>query len=231
MLDSISTQLVTDSRQIIANLKVLSSILIGSNTHQFIFVIFHTQVDNFYIDGENDDESMDFGGYIPSGVNSSTVEVELSELEPSAGRGFDTQIEALTDILQVDDLEDDFQDSSDNLPVKVYSPDSAPNMTHLQRAYLAEQNRHIETLSCSEEDEAEHEKEEECPETEEGSGDAMADALAAFQKFSPRYRDISTGDLIPELRAGNMQTNDNTVDNSAVEVTRWYDDVEEFVEV
>lgn len=63
----------------------------------------------------------------------------------------------------------------------------------------------------------------------------MVAALAEFQQFSPRYRDINSAVLLQAMQPGAetaegvSSTNMETVGECGEsEVTRWYDDVEEF---
>lgn len=227
-----------------------------------------TQVDNFYIDGESEPlEDMDLFGYLPSGLNSSTlIEDQASDSEGSDDLDIPTQDDVDVHVLElyetkapevhdadgVDGAEDSGDISRGTLTLHeshTYTDDDLENHTHaelnttnmavLQRAYQAEQHRAIETLSCSESSSQHSEHEHHSDEDDVDIGHAgeipnMSEALAEFQKYSARYRDIDSGALLHIIQTQNSTGSDGVHHSTASEDyevgSRWYDDVEEFVE-
>jgi len=215
-------------------------------------------VDNFYVDGESDElDDLDFSGYMLSGVNNSALfddaeeaivdhdgcEVEEDAMNPENAMSLAIHINNADDTSSSHVLssspqkqeEGNTQNSTDTLAL------SATNMALLQRAYQAEQSRFIETLSCSESSADENEGSEDGKIDEVATGlqeyaseenareeNAMVEALKAFQEFSPRYRNIQTSELLNTINKGSSVSVDGDVNSG--EVTRWYDDVEVFVE-
>ena len=209
-------------------------------------------MDNFYVDGESDQlDELEFSGYMPSGVNNSALFVETEAVAACEECEDDEEGNTLEDATQnaihIHDTDDSsslhalsltpqkqehnhIQDSAETLTL------SAANMTLLQQAYQTDQSRTIETLSCSESSVEDNERTED-DENGEITADyaatsskksAMVEALKAFQEFSPRYRDIQSSELLHAINDGNHLTIKGDV--NAVEVTRWYDDVEDFVQ-
>lgn len=205
------------------------------------------------MDGESDQlDDLDFSGYMPSGVNNSALfddaeeaivdhdgcEVEENDVNPENKTSLAIHINDADDTSSSHVLssstqkqeQGNTQSSADTLVL------SATNMALLQRAYQAEQSRFIETLSCSESSVDEKEGSEDNNNDEVTTGleknpgeeNAMVEALKAFLEFSPRYRDIQTSELLNTLNNGNSVSVGGDVNSG--EVTRWYDDVEEFVE-
>eukprot|EP01032_Pedospumella_encystans_P007991 gene7991-9525_t len=211
------------------------------------------KVDNFYVDGESDQlDDLEFSGYMPSGVNNSSLCDNVDEPVADHDGNVDYEDEAVVEdvrprTIYTSDADDalssqalslspqkqehsNIQDSKESLTL------STTNMALLQRAYQAEQSRLIETLSCSESSVDDHDGVDDGDNENDTANlanfpseeSAMVEALQAFQEFSPRYRDIQASELLHTIN--NAHSTNIGTDDSGVEVQRWYDDVEEFVE-
>eukprot|EP01032_Pedospumella_encystans_P007847 gene7847-9356_t len=226
---------------------------IQQNTNEILIRMGNNlKVDNFYVDGESEQlDELEFSGYMPSGVNNSAL---FDEAEALAGcdeceddEEGNTPEDATLNAIHIQDTDD-----SSSLQAFSLTPQkdehnhkqeptetltlSAANMTLLQQAYQTDQSRLIETLSCSESSVEDNERTEDDKNGEitadfaaiSSEESAMVEALKAFQEFSPRYRDIQSSELLHAMNNGNHVNIEG--DMNTVEVTRWYDDVEEFVQ-
>jgi len=222
----------------------------------------NTQVDNFYIDGEGEEEDLDLCGYLPSGLNSSALAEEISDTESTssdeaAGDTHEQNVSDLANILHDLEVGEVNQGASaleisDSAALRTDSSTSASvdttNMALLQRAYQAEQRRVVETLSCSESDDEGSDCDHDTNTTDNTATATsttnddvttddthtpidIAEALAEFQKYSARYRDINSADLLHSINTQRNADTHNTSNSDDHEVgVRWYDDVEEFVQ-
>jgi hypothetical protein len=191
-------------------------------------------VDNFYIDGEGEEE-LDLSAYIPSGLTCTERDASLhSDCQPPDGGP------NMYDGTLVEDLENCDGDSNPIVTDSMFTSETVPGV--------------IETLQFSDDEiseevgverfinvdaEYEHLRVPSTPDaaqrTTDGAGDVLA-ALAEFRRIGgARYAAISDARLIAEMTSADAKTVSTTAAFAGMKIAeekrRWYEDVEPFAVV
>jgi hypothetical protein len=197
-----------------------------------------SQVDNFYIDGEGE-EDLDLSAYIPSGVTYPESDKSLhSDCQPPDGGP------NMYDGTLVEDVQDCDEDGNPIVTDSIFTSVTVPGVIetlHFSDDEISEEEGVERFINVDAE--YEHLGAQYTPDAVRPTTDTAGDVLAALAEFrrigGARYAAISDAQLIAEMTSADAKTGSTTDATTmpyagieiAEEKQRWYEDVEPFAVV